>query len=497
MDNIASLPILIPLMCGLLTLWMQSRVRLQQFIHFLGVAIYLLMVVYISWSIHRHGLLVLRLGGYPAGFAVSFVLDFFTSLMLLITAIIVLAVSVYSLADNTIYRRNLFYPAFWFMIAGVSGAFSTGDLFNLYVWFEVMIMASFVMVILSREKKYLQGCLHYVALNLLATLIMLLSISFLYGLSGTLDMASLSQWTHDTKSSEAFIFCFGALMVAFAIKSALFPYCFWLPDSYHLTSVSTGAVFAGLLTKVGVYALIRTGTLFFAPQAQFMQLLLIVSVLTMLSGVFGAMTDFNIRRILSFHIISQVGYMTLALAMGSTLALSAGIFYIIHHVLVKTNLFLIAGLMGRYNGHVDIRQMGNFFRQKPMLVILFLIPALSLAGLPPLSGFWAKYLLLQAAFASGFWLSAFMAIVVGFFTLFSMIKIWRYAFLQPTTNTIRLIRQEEASLRYLPIILLSLLTVLIGLFPQILYDVVEEAAKALLQPEAYMKSTTVLNFDRN
>ncbi len=493
MDNLACLPVLIALISALLTLFIQNRVRLQQYVHFMGVAFYLLVTVYITWIIHHHGLLVLRLGGYPAGVAISFVLDYFASLMLLVTALIVLAVSIYSLADNTIYRKTLFYPAFWFMISGVSGAFSTADLFNLYVWFEVMIIASFVMMVLSREKKYLQGTLHYIALNLLATLIMLLSISFLYGLSGTLDMAGLSRWTHETNGSGIFIFCFAGLMVAFAIKSALFPYYFWLPDSYHLTSVSTGAVFAGLLTKVGVYALIRTGTLFFSPQSPLMQILLVISCLTMLSGVFGAMTDFNIRRILSFHIVSQVGYMTLALAMGSALALSAGIFYIIHHILVKTNLFFIAGLMSRYNGHVDIRQMGHFFRHKPWLMILFLIPALSLAGLPPFSGFWAKYLLIQAAFASGFWISALTAIIVGFFTLFSMVKIWRYAFLQPTKNTMRQIHQREAWLRYLPIIFLSLLTLLIGLFPQVLYDAVEDAAKALLQPEAYIQQGMILN----
>jgi multicomponent Na+:H+ antiporter subunit D len=301
-------------------------------------------------------------------------------------------------------------------------------------------------------------------------------------------MAYLAQWIRSSISFEAFLPLFAMLMVAFAIKSALFPFCFWLPDSYHLTSVSTSSIFSGLLTKVGVYALIRTGTLFFAPDSPLMHILLVVSGFTMLSGVFGAMSDFHIRRILSFHIISQVGYMTLALAMGTTLAVTAGIFYIIHHILVKTNLFLISGALSRYSGHNDLRQMGDFFRQKPLLMILFLIPALSLSGVPPFSGFWAKYLLLQAAFASGFWLSAIIIIIVGFFTLYSMIKIWRYAFWQPTNEPMISIICREKILLYTPIIFLSLLTLMIGLFPETLYLASQQAAKALLQPECYLQT---------
>ncbi|GGI90322.1 cation:proton antiporter [Legionella impletisoli] len=490
MNNLACTPILVSLLIGLMCLLVQSNERLQRTTHYFGAASYLLIAIILNWQVQRLNLLSLNVGGYPSGIAITLRLDTFSSLMILVTAITVLAVSIYSVADTTIRNITSFYPAFWFLVTGVTGIFSTGDLFNLYVWFEIMLIASFVLMTLSYEQDRLKGTLHYISLNLLATLILLLSISFLYGVSGTLDMTQLARWAQQSPSYHQFYPCFVMLMVAFAIKAALFPYYFWLPASYHLTSVSAGSIFAGLLTKTGVYALIRMGTLFFSPESQFLHLLLIISCLTMLSGVFGAMSDFHIRRILSFHIISQVGYMTLALALGTTVALSAGVFYIIHHILVKTNLFFVAGIVSRYNQQVDIRQMGGIFKQKPLLTFLFTIPAFSLAGLPPFSGFWAKYLLLQAALVENFWITAFIIVAVGFFTLFSMIKIWRYVFLQPTTSSIFCLSVKEKVFLYLPVIFLGSLTLLIGFFPQWLYEASEQSAYAILHPYAHLGASS-------
>lgn len=484
LDNLASLPLLSALFTALLTLLLFKFQKSQQVVHGLGAMLYLLIVVYINNHIAKTGALTLQVGGHPQGFAISLLVDHFSGLMLLSTACVILAVAIYSLKDNSVSDKAPFYPAFWFMITGVTGAFSTDDLFNLYVWFEVMIAASIVVLLLSREKTVLHGAMHYVALNLLATMIMLLSIGFLYALSGTLDMALMAKWYHKTNLSPLIFSSFFALMMAFAIKAALFPYYFWLAESYHLTSVSGGAFFAGILSKVGVYALIRCTSLFLFTSFTFMKILLIASCFTMLGGVFGAMSDFHIRRILSFHTISQIGYMSLALAMGSTLALTAGIFYIIHNILVKTNLFLISGVVSRYSGQVDLRHMGGFFREKIFLAILFLIPALSIAGLPPFSGFWAKYLLLQSAFHNSFWLSGFIAVIVGFFTLYSMIKIWRYTFWQPKYAKMKVIPLKEYLFLYLPIIFLCFLTLMVGLFPESLYLMAEKAAQDLLPLKA-------------
>ncbi|WP_133130709.1 proton-conducting transporter membrane subunit [Legionella yabuuchiae] len=489
MNNLACMPLLCCLLTGLAALLMYSNEYLQRIIHYLGAIGYLLIAIALFKQVQAMHLITLNVGGYPTGIAITLRLDIFSSLMILVTAITVLAVSIYSVADTTIRNRASFYPAFWFLVAGVTGIFSTGDLFNLYVWFEIMIIASFVLMTLSNENDRLKGTLHYISLNLLATLILLLAISFIYGASGTLDLNHLAKWAQTSPSFKQFYPCFIMLMVAFAIKAALFPYYFWLPASYHLTSVSAGSIFAGLLTKTGVYALIRMGTLLFSWESHFFFVLLIVSCLTMLSGVFGAMSDFHIRRILSFHIISQVGYMTLALALGTTMALSAGVFYIIHHILVKTNLFFIAGILSRYNHDVDIRQMGGIFKQKPLLTLLFIIPAFSLAGLPPFSGFWAKYLLLQSALTANFWITGVIIVLVGFFTLFSMIKLWRYVFLQPPLNPIHFLTLKEKAILYIPVFFLGTLTLLIGLFPEWLYEISQMAANGLLHPYTVPENT--------
>lgn len=480
MNFAVTLPFLSSLVTAFIALFSSRHKQLQKALHVMGSLFYLLLVIGLCWEVHQYGTLVFRFGGYPSGIAIVFRVDYFSALMLFVSSLIVFAVSIYSLIDSTIKDLSSYFPAFWFLICGVTGVFSTGDIFNLYIWFELMVIASFVMMTHAKGKYLLQGALYYIALNLLATLILLLAISFLYGFSGTLDMEKMAAWAQFNTHLPSIQISFMLLMVAFAIKSALFPYYFWLPDSYHLTSVSTGGLFAGLLTKVGVYALIRAGTLFFIHDTQFMQILLIVSCLTMLGGVFGAMSDFHIRRILSYHIISQVGYMTLGLAMRSTLAITAALFYIVHHILVKTNLFLISGLMTRYSGQVDLRQMGGFFRLKPTLVVLFFITAFSLAGVPPLSGFWAKYLIIRTAFTSSFWISGSIALVVGFFTLFSMIKIWQYAFLQPPSHEFRPVKGIERILLYIPVVFLALLTLVIGLYPESLYQSAERAAQSLL-----------------
>jgi len=483
MDNIVILPLCICLIGAFLSLLIMCRSMTQKSIHLLAAIGYLASTVYLCRLNHFQHALTLHLGGYPAGIGISFVIDAFSCLMLVVTALLVMAVSIYSLFDDSISHQEAFYPLFWLMITGATGVFSTADIFNLYVWFEVMIIASIALMVLSKEKNLFAGTLHYVALNLLATLLLLLAIAFLYGASGTLDISKIAQGLK-TFSVNPLPYL-GLLMLAFAIKSALFPYCFWLPASYHLTSVSAGCIFAGILTKAGLYALFRFNSLFLPAHSSLISVLVILSSLTMLTGVFGAMSEFNLRRILSFHIISQIGYMTLGLAMGGVMAISAALFFMIHNIFAKTNLFLVSGLLNRYTGHNDLRQMGGFFRLSPWMVWLFFIPAFSLAGLPPLSGFWGKYLLIKAAFNQGFWLSAFIALLVGFFTLYSMVKIWRYAYLQTSNYPVR---QMEPSLRFslfLPLLFLSLIILTIGLFPQLLYTQTRLAALALMQPEHY------------
>ncbi|GAL17378.1 Na(+) H(+) antiporter subunit D [Vibrio maritimus] len=268
------------------------------------------------------------------------------------------------------------------LLAGVYGAFLTGDIFNLYVWFEVMLIASFGLMVLDAGKVQVDGAVKYVVLNLVSTLVFLLAIGLLYGATGTLNLADLhtkaQSMPTETQALLSVLFLF-----AFAIKSALFPLFSWLPASYHTLPNTVVALFAGLLTKVGVYALIRLFTLVFPlAESGWQPLLIWVAGLTMLTGVLGAAAQFDIKRILSFHIISQIGYMIMGLAIYTPLALAGAIFYIVHHIIVKANLFLIGGFVERRYGSSQLSKLGGVYKSMPLLAFLFIIPAFSLAGFP-------------------------------------------------------------------------------------------------------------------
>jgi multicomponent Na+:H+ antiporter subunit D len=350
MKLLLTLPILIPLATAAVCLLFWRHRAAQRLIATLGSAAHLAAALVLLWAVRQEGILATQLGNWPAPFGITLVADLFSAIMTVLAALMGFAVGVYSLGSMDSGRESFgYYSFFHFLLMGVSGVFLTGDLFNLYVWFEVMLMASFVLLALGGEKSQLEGAIKYVTLNLISSALFLTALGILYGMAGTLNMADLSlQMSYGMHtgvvSTLAMLF-----LVAFGIKSALFPLFFWLPASYHTPPVSVSAIFAELLTKVGVYTLIRVVSLLFHQDVAYTHtLILVISGLTMVTGVLGAMAQNEFRRILSFHIISQVGYMIMGLGLFTPLALAGSIFYIMHHIIVKTNLFLVSGV-ARFN----------------------------------------------------------------------------------------------------------------------------------------------------
>ncbi len=426
--------------------------------------------------------------------------------MVLLAAVIGLAVAVYSLADLDEPRvRFGYYPLLQVLLMGVCGAFLTGDLFNLYVWFEVMLTASFVLLALGGGKAQMEGAIKYVTLNLLSSAIFLAAAGLIYGTANTLNLADLSLRLAEVQRDSPNLVTALALLlvVAFGIKAGLFPLFFWLPASYHTPPPAVSAVFAGLLTKVGVYALIRVFTLVFPAGGFVHVLLLVLAGLTMLTGVLGAVAQFDMRRILSFHIISQIGYMVLGLGLLASgdetvrrLALAAAVFYIAHHIIVKANLFLISGVVEALRGTGQLRRLGGLSTTAWWLAALFAIPAFSLAGIPPLSGFWAKFGVIKAGVLAGRYELVAVALAAGLFTLLSMMKIWNEVFWKPspeaesetsTKDEGGLGRRARAA-RLVPIACLAAVTVAIGLWPQPLLRLSDRAAAQLLDPAAYRRA---------
>lgn len=379
------LPLLIPLATLGLCIVLASFRRVQQLVSLLGCILLLLSSLALLASVKDGEILASQFGSWPAPFGITFVADMLSAAMVVITGVMAVVVMLYQLGDGGGSRnsRMLFHPLYHGLLAGVTGSFLTGDLFNLYVWFEIMLISSFGLLVLQRTKQQLDAGVKYAVLNLTITSILLMSVGFLYGMTGTLNMADLSR-TVPTVTNQGLVSVLGILfLIAFGAKAAAFPLFFWLPAAYPAASIPVLSLFAALLTKVGVYVLIRMSTLIFAGQASNFAIVFgVVAALTMITGVLGAASHFDTRRILSFHIISQIGYMLVGLAVGTPFAIASSILYIIHHIIVKANLFLIAGIIRLTSGDFDLKKVGGLYRREPLLAGLFLIPALSLSGIP-------------------------------------------------------------------------------------------------------------------
>ncbi|ACL73602.1 NADH dehydrogenase (quinone) [Thioalkalivibrio sulfidiphilus HL-EbGr7] len=493
MSTMVALPVMLPLIAGAvsLALW---RSRLAQ--RSIGVVANLALMwvsvelLLLTWN---EGIQVMHMGSWPAPFGIVLVSDMLGAIMVVLTAIIGLATAVYSLSGVSRRHEHYgYYPLMHLLLAGVNGAFLTGDIFNMYVWFEVMLVASFALLILGGERAQMEGAIKYVTLNLLSSALFLSGIGLLYGLTGTLNMADIAVKLNDLEDTGLITVIAMLFMVSFGIKASAFPFFFWLPASYHTPQVAVSALFAGLLTKVGVYALFRVFSLIFDHDVGYTHTLLLwMAALTMLTGVLGAAAQFEFRRILSFHIISQIGYMILGLALFTPLAIIGGVFYLMHHIIVKANLFLVSGVVFRLKGTHELKDLGGLYRSHPWLGVLFLIPALSLAGLPPLSGFFAKFILIRAGVEVEAWWIVAVALVVGLLTLYSMIKIWAEVFWKAQPEGVShpvdpAAHQGGLWLMVLPIVGLGLMTLFIGLWGQPIYLLAERAAVEMLDSSRYI-----------
>jgi multicomponent Na+:H+ antiporter subunit D len=490
-------PVLIPFVTAIVALLAWSSRRVQKILSLAGAAALLAAALGLLASVWQHGIQAAQIGNWPAPFGITLAVDLFGAIMVVLTGLIGLAVAVYSLGSMDPQRESFgYYPLTHILLMGVCGSFSTGDIFNMYVWFEVMLIASFALLALGGEKAQLEGTIKYVTLNLMSSALFLTAVGILYGVVGTLNMADLALQLRTATPSGLATTVAMLFLLAFGIKAAIFPLFFWLPASYHTPPAAVSAIFAGLLTKVGVYALIRVFTLLFVQDtATTHGLLLIVAGLTMLTGVLGAVAQNEFRRLLSFHIISQIGYMIMGLGLHTRLGLTGSILFAIHIIIAKTNLFLVSGATHALRGTYELKKLGGLYRASPGLAMLFFIPAVSMAGIPPLSGFWAKLVLVKAGLASRDYAIVATALVVSLLTLFSMIKIWKEVFwkeapsgkaLDPSAQCIQ--GSTSRFVLLLPMVTLAALTVFIGLAAEPLLVLVSRAAEQLMNPAEYIDS---------
>lgn len=433
------LPVLLPTLGAALTLIVGRRPRLQRPITIGVLCAVAAVSAALLYLTDRNGTLVLHVGGWgpteqkmgPLG--ISLVVDRLSALMLVVSAVVLLAVMVYAIGQGVRdgddrQPVSIFLPTYLTLATGVSLAFLAGDLFNLFVGFEMLLSASFVLLTIGASAERIRAGIGYVMVSMASSLVFLFGIALVYASTGTLNLAELATRTGalpgGTRSAV-----FAVLLVAFGIKAAVFPLSAWLPDAYPTAPAPITAVFAGILTKVGVYAIIRAHSLLF-PDGGLDSVLLVAALLTMLIGIFGAIAQSDIKRVLSFTLVSHIGFMMFGVALSSQLGMSGAIFYVMHHIIVMTTLFLAAGLIERQGGASSLHRLGGLIAN-PLLAFVFLIPAFNLGGIPPFSGFIGKTAVLQAGVGDGSvlaWCLVGGAVVTSLLTLYVLARVWTMAF---------------------------------------------------------------------
>lgn len=486
------LPILFPLFVLVVLLFVRS-LKLARLIAVVGSTSLLGIAVYLLFLVVQHEIVVVQMGGWKAPFGISLVLDYFSAIMLLVASVLAVAISIYSTVFvGGAITNTRFYVFFFSLLMGVNGAFLTGDVFNLYVWFELMLLSSFVLISMEGKKEQLEGGIKYLAINLLGSLFFLAGLGLLYGKTGTLNMAHLAEILKNDQ--EALLMNTSAVLffIAFGIKAAVFPLFFWLPSSYHVPNITVTSLFAGLLTKVGVYAIIRFFTLFFVQDQEFWHnLLLVVAGFTMVIGGMAASAHYETRKILSYHIISQIGYMIMGLGVFTPLAIAGAIYFTVHNMIAKTNIFLVAGIISKLKGTYYLKDVGGLFKEQPLLAVLFIVPAFALAGFPPLSGFFAKFILIKAGFENENYLITTVAVLTGLLTLYSMIKIWNEAFLKKQPLEAELQPYTNVKLNFwtvFPSVFLGLVSIGMGVFARTFFKLTMNAAEQLINTSTYIET---------
>ena len=490
-------PLFLQIAISIILMFGWSKIRFQKIFSVIGSVLSLGLAIWLFSYIWNNGTQTIQAGNWEAPFGITFVADMLSVTLVLLTAISGLAVSIFS--AGSVLRDRLrfgYFPILHFLLLGLNGAFLTGDIFNLYVWFEIIIISSFVLITIGGEKAQLEGAVKYFTLNILASMIFLTAIAVLYGITGSLNMADLAGQVAAVENRGLVQITALLFLIGFGIKAGVFPLYFWLPASYHTPPFAVSAIFGGLLTKVGVYALIRVFTLIFTDDPFLNNILMIIAILTLISGGIGALIQNNMRKVFSYLIICHIGYMIAGLGMFTEVAIAGTIFYLIHDIIVKTNLFMVSGVVYRLKGTNSMRDLGGIYAKWPKISLLLFIPLFSLVGIPPLSGFWPKINLIKAGFINGSYITVAAIIFASFITLVIIAKLWAEVFWKDGK---KLPYREHfgyfenmSNLKRLnfivPVALLSIVSLYIGFGAEHIQELSARIADELINSEGYIET---------
>ncbi|MGI2296052.1 Na+/H+ antiporter subunit D [Paenibacillus sp. GXUN7292] len=488
MNNIVVLPIFLPLLFAIVLFFFQGRHKLQHVIATSGAAATLVVSLMLIGQVYNNGIQVLHIGGWRAPYGIPLVADMLAVLLAAVASIVTLACILYAQHSIGEQRKsNYVYPLMLLLLTGVNGSFLTGDIFNLFVFFEVMLLASYVLISLGSGKTQLRETIKYVVINMLSSSLFVIAIAYLYSITGTLNMAHLAERVAESGQTGLLTTVSLLLLTVFGLKSALLLF-FWLPGSYRVAPLPIMALFGALLTKVGIYTILRTFTLIFNHEPQIThQIMLWMSAITMVLGAIGAVAYWSIKPILVYNIIISIGFIVFGIALATPESLGGALYYLIHDMLAKALIFILGGTIISIAGTDKLKEISGLIRYRPWLGWLFLLAALALAGVPPLSGFIGKITVLKSGISEQQYVMTAIGIITSLFVLYSVIKIFINSFWGETL----LSEGEEKSTgkgALLPAALLAILVVGMGVGAEGVMLFVNEAVQVMTNPSLYIEA---------
>ncbi|WP_368930709.1 Na+/H+ antiporter subunit D [Bacillus pumilus] len=488
MNNLVILPILIPLLAATLLIFMNKNIMLSRGFSVFASLSAIICNVYLVQTIFTSGIQTLYLGGWKAPFGIALVADQFAALLVLTASVVGLVTVLFSFQTIGKEKERLFYySGVQFLLAGVSGAFLTGDIFNLFVFFELLLMASYMLIVLGGSKPQLRESLKYIVFNIISSALFIVGVACLYAVTGTLNMADLSVKIAESGQTGLITVISILFMIVFGLKAGIFPLYFWLPGSYHAPPAAISALFGALLTKVGLYAIARVFTLIFIHDTGFTHTLMAwLAALTVIFGVIGSLAYSDVQKIVIYNIVTAVGVILFGIAANTPASLQGAIYYLIHDMVIKGALFMLAGALFVYAGTNHLKKMGGLIQSKPLLGWMFFISALSLAGIPPLSGFVGKLKIVEGGFSAGYMTFSILVLLSSLLVLYSIMRIFTLAFWGEEQDT----RRRKPSIKGMvyPGVMLVILSLAIGLGTEFISPYINQAAEMLSTPEKYIQA---------
>jgi multicomponent Na+:H+ antiporter subunit D len=487
MTNLLILPILIPLLTAVILMFISKFIKVQRGISVVSTLATVAASLVLINKIQQDGIQTIELGSWKAPFGIILVSDMLSALLVTTTSIITLIVLLYSFKSIGIDReRFYYYPVVQFLLVGVNGAFTTGDIFNLFVFFEVMLMSSYVLLVLGGTKGQLREGIKYILVNVISSALFVITVAYLYSVLGTLNMADISRKITEVNQPGILTAIAILFLVVFGLKGAIFPLYFWLPGSYYAPPAPVLALFGALLTKVGIYSILRTYTLFFHHDIGYThQILGVLAILTIIFGCIGAIAYWDVKKIIIYNIIIAVGVILFGVSTMNPDAMEGSVYYLVHDMIIKAALFLLIGVMIKITGTTDLKKMGGLIKEYPWLGWTFLVAAFSLAGIPPLSGFIGKLMILKGSFSEGAYLGAVAILASSLLVLYSVIKIFLNG-IWGAPKEYNGVTKGHARYLWMTSAVLVVLAVFYGFGAEALRPLFTQAADVLMDPNLYI-----------